>query len=203
VRAKADQAEDREQREAQAGRARHAQALPRVGPVPARPEHQERQRQPGGDLDPDACDQRSRAGAKAWAGPRCEQQRGGQRQQQQRVVVVAADRQLEQHGVQAHEGGGEAPRMALLRGRARHQRDRGEAGEDRERLQRPQSPGEPKGRDRVAPEREQRAIGRVLEGPAHEQVCRIRRHLGGDVRVGIHSVQGSQPREVEVSEDIL
>ena len=94
-------------------------------------------------------------------------------------------------------------RVALLPGRPRDQRDRGEAGGDRERLQRPQPAGQPERRDRVAREREQRAVGRVLEGPADEQVDGIGGRLGGDVRVGVQPVQGAQPGEIEVAEHIL
>jgi hypothetical protein len=226
--------------------------------VPARPQYQERQREAGGDLDRDPRDQRGRAGTETRVGAGGEQQRGGEREQQQRVVVVAADRELEQDGVEAHEGGGEAcrgtcgddppktPRSPFktsrlfpktsrllpetprplrklprsLRGSGRDasgltfgqffdarrtgdQRDRGEAGGDRERLQRPQPSSEPERRDRVAREREQRAVGRVLEGPADEQVDGIGGRLGGDVRVRVHPVQGAQASEVEVAEDVL
>ena len=111
VRAEADQPEQREQREAQPGGARHAQALARAGPVPAvpaRPEDQKWQRQPGGRLDRHPRDERGGADAKSRVCAGREQQRGAQRQQQQRVVVRAADGQLEQHRVQPHEGGGEA-----------------------------------------------------------------------------------------------
>ena len=100
VRAETDQPDHSDQRQAQRGSGHHTQALARGGE-----REQERQRQPGGDLDRDPVDQRGRAGAKARAGAGGEQQCGGQRQQQQRVVVVAADGQLEQHRVQAHEGG--------------------------------------------------------------------------------------------------
>ena len=239
VRAEAEQPDHRDQRQTQRDGGHHAQALAGAGPVPARPQHQERQREPGGDLDRDPRDQRGRAtdrrstrspiGQQARVGAGCEQQRGGEREQQQRVVVAAADRELEQHRVQAHEGGGEAPRVArekcpkspglLLRfhcnlgggvfghcfipGRAAQQRDRGEAGGDRERLQRPQPTGEPERCDRVAAKREQGAVGRVLEGPAHEQEGGIRRYLGGDVRVRVHPVQGAQAGEIEVAEDVL
>jgi len=203
VRPEADQSEGREQRQAQPGAGRHPHALALAVPVPARPEHEERQRQPGGHLDPHPRDQRGRAAAKTRVGAGCQHQRGGERQQQERVVVSAANGQLEQHRVQAHEGGGEARRVALLPGRTRDQRNRADTRSNRDPLQRPQPPGEPERRDRVAPEREQRAVGRVLEGPAHEQVCRIRRHLGGDVRVGVHSVQGAQTGEIEVAEHVL
>lgn len=134
VRAEADQPDRRDHRQAQRGGARRAQALAREDPVPARSEQQERQRQPGGDLDRDSHDQRDRARTKARGGAGGEQQRGGKRQQQQRVVVIAADGELEQHRVQAHEGGDEAPLTAsriaarFASSRFAQQRDRGEAG---------------------------------------------------------------------------
>jgi len=204
VRAEADQPDHSDQRQAQRGSGHHTQALARL----AGGHQQERQRQPGGYLDRDPRDQRGRAGAKARAGAGGEQQRGGERQQQQRVVVVTADRELEQHRVQAHEGGGEARRTPTVKRSAQapwslsprvgghrftpsglaQQRDRGEAGGDRERLQRPQSPGEPERGDRVARECEQRAVGRVLERPAHEQVNGVGGRLDGDVRIRIHPV---------------
>jgi hypothetical protein len=108
VGAEADQPEQCEQSEAQPGGARHAQALARAGPVPARPKDQEWQRQPSGRLDRHPRDERGGAGAESRVCTSREQQRGTQRQQQQRVVVCAADGQLEQHRVQPHEGGGEA-----------------------------------------------------------------------------------------------
>jgi hypothetical protein len=108
VRAEADQPDHRDQRQAQRSGRHHAQALARDDPVPAPPQYQERQRQPGGDLDRESRDQRCCAGTKARVGPGREHQRARQREQQQCVVVVAADRQLEQHRVQAHERGGEA-----------------------------------------------------------------------------------------------
>ncbi len=117
--------------------------------------------------------------------------------------MSAADGQLEQHRVQAHEGSGEAAGVTLLPGCPRDQCHCADTRSNCDSLQRPQPPGEPEWRDCIAPEREQRAVGRVLEGPAHEQVCRIRRHLGGDVRVGVHSVQGAQTGEIEVTEHIL
>jgi hypothetical protein len=113
VGAEADQPEECEQREAQPGGARYAQALAPAGPVPASSEDQEWQCQPGGRLDRHPRDERGGAGAETRVCASREQQRGTQRQQQQRVVVCAADGQLEQHRVQPHEGGGEARRVAL------------------------------------------------------------------------------------------
>jgi hypothetical protein len=104
VRAEADQSDNRDQRQAQRGGCQYAQSL---APLAWR-QQQKRQREAGGDLDPDSRDQRGCAGTKARVGAGSEQQRGGEREQQQHVVVGAADRQLEQHRVQAHEGGGEA-----------------------------------------------------------------------------------------------
>ena len=114
VRAEADQPERREQRQAQPGGQRHAQALACM----ARGEHQEGQRQPGGDLDPHPGHQHGRRAAGMGARPPRvgagrERERGGERQQQQHVVVSTADGQHEQHRVQAHEGGRKARRVTL------------------------------------------------------------------------------------------
>jgi hypothetical protein len=118
MRAEADQRDDREQRKAQDGADRHAQALIGYargsigastpegvgGPARARRgEQQERQRQPGGHLDPHARDQCGRAtdrrstrspiGQQTRVGTGCEHQGGGERQQLEHVVVGAADGQ--------------------------------------------------------------------------------------------------------------
>jgi hypothetical protein len=132
-----------------------------------------------------------------------EHERGGERQQQKHVVVSAADCQHEQHRVEADEDGGEPWRVAQLPGRPREQRHRAKARRYRKRLQRPQPPGEPERHDRITPEREQRAVGRVLEGPSHEPVHRVGGGLGGDVCVGVESVQGAQSGEIEIPEDVL
>ncbi len=117
--------------------------------------------------------------------------------------MIATDGQLEQHRIQADEGGGEASRVAFLSGCATDECDRSEARGDGKGLQRPQPAGDPERRDRVAREREQGTVGRALEGPAHKQVDGIGGRLGGDVRVRIQPVQRAQAGEVEVAEDIL
>jgi hypothetical protein len=199
VRAEADQPEHREQRQAQPGPGRHAQALTRGGGS----QYQERQCQAGGDLDPDPRDQRCCAGTEARVGARGEQQRGGERQQLEHVVVSAADGQHEQHGVQAHEGGRPARRMPTPARGARDQCHRAEARGGHDRFERPQPAGEPEWRDRVAEEREQRAVGRVLVGPTQKSIDGVGGRLCGDVRVGVQSVQGAQTGEAEVAEHVL
>jgi hypothetical protein len=197
--AEADQPDRREQHQAQPRCQHHAQTL---ACSPWR-KHQEGQRQPGGDLDPHPRHQRGRRPPPARVGAGGERERGGQRQQQQHVVMSAADGQHEQYRVQAHESGGEASRMSFIARRACYQRHGAQARGDHDRLQCPQPAGEPERHDRVAREREQRAIGRVLEGPPNERVDRIGRHLRGDVRVGVQPVQRAETGEIEVAEDVL
>ena len=115
----------------------------------------------------------------------------------------SAHRQHQQHGVQADErqrpvrGAPETP------GRARDQRDRAEARDDRDRFERPQPTPEPQRDQRVAEEREQRAVWRVLKRPPDEAEHRVGGGFGGKVRVGVKPVQDPQPRERQVAEDVL
>jgi processive 1,2-diacylglycerol beta-glucosyltransferase len=199
VRAEADQPHGRERRQAQPGARGHRQPLARAPGA----EHQEGEQEPGGDLDPDTRDQRGSRRAQARTCPGGECQRAGEREQDQRVVVRASDGQLEQHRVQADEHRREASRMAEVAGGPGDDRDRAEARGDGERLERPQPAGEPERGGRVAGEREQRAVGGVLEGPADEREHRIARRFGGDMRVRIQSVQGAQPGEAQIAEHVL
>jgi len=77
VQTETDQPNGCEQRQAQPGAGRHAQALAHA----RRREHQERQDQPSRDLDPYARHQRARGRPEARVGAGCEHQRGGERQQ--------------------------------------------------------------------------------------------------------------------------
>jgi hypothetical protein len=199
VRSEADQPQGRERRQAEPGAGRHSQALARAPGG----EHKEGQHEPGRDLDPDACDHRARGGAEAWAAPRGERQRGGEQQEDQRVVVRATDGQLEQHGVQAHEGHRPTRRLTEAVGRPRDQRHRSEARGDRQRLERPQPASERQRGGRIAREGEHRAVWRVLEGPADEREDRVGRRFGGDVRVGVQAVQGTHTGEAQVAEHVL
>ncbi len=115
----------------------------------------------------------------------------------------AADRQHEQHRVQPYKGGGKAWRAPELAGRARGQRHCDEASRYGYRLHRPQSAGEPERRNCIAPEREQRPVGRVLEGPADEGIDRVGGRLGGDVRVRVKPMQGTHAGEAEVAKHVL
>jgi hypothetical protein len=178
-----------------------AHAAPRSRAPPA--EHEERQHDPGAQLHSDTRDERGRGRARARRGPGGEGQRAGEREQQQRVVVGAAHGEHQQHGVQSEERGGRRGRSAEAGGGASAQRNGAEAGGGGEALEQPQPAGEPQRRREIAREREQRPVGRVLEGPADEREDRIRGSFGGDVRVGVETVQRPHPREGEIAEDVL
>jgi hypothetical protein len=196
VHAEAEQPDHRHRRQRRARAQRHQQAFARA----RHRQHQERERQPGRDLDAHARRQRRRADPRTG---RRERQREREREQQQRVVVGATDAEHQQHGVQADERHRPAWRVSRARRRPREQRHRGEAGHDSDRLERPQAAGEPQRRDRVADEREQRAVWRVKERPADEVEHRVPRGLRGEVRVRIETVQRAQPRERQVPEHVL
>jgi len=70
------------------------------------------EREPGGHLHPEPRHERAGGGAKARLRARGERERRGEREHDQRVVVRAAERQLEQHRVQADEGRRPAARAA-------------------------------------------------------------------------------------------
>jgi hypothetical protein len=199
VRAEAEQSHqcDRQQRGA------CAQCHPRALASPRWREHEERQHQTRGDLDADAGRQRSRAGAPAWVRSRGQRQRRGQRQQQERVVVRSADSQHEQHRVQSHERRGPAPRVSEPPRCPRDQRHRGEARDDRDHLERPQSTRKSQGDERVAEQREQRAVWGVLKRPADEVEHMVGGRFGGHVRIGVEAVQDPQSCERQITEDVL
>ena len=115
----------------------------------------------------------------------------------------SADGQLEQYRVQAHERRSQLCRAPHLARRARRQRHRAETARDREALQRPQAARQPERRERVGAERKQRPVGRVLKGPSDERKHCVGRRFGGHVRVGVQTVQHSQPRERQVPEHVL
>ncbi len=144
---------------------------------------------------------RSAAGPRLTArGQRqCRRQRG----HHEGVVVGPADGQLEQHGVQAHECHRPLPLAPQCVGGVADQCDRPEAGERGDRLQRPQAAGQPERRERVAPEREQGAVGGVLEGPPHEREDRVPGRFGRDVRIGVQAMQGPEAGVAEVPEHVL
>jgi hypothetical protein len=99
VRAEPDQPDGHQRREAENGARRHLQALARE----PRREREEGQQHARRHLDADAYRERCRSGAQARAGAGAEQQSAREREDDQRVVVRTADREHEQHGVQAHE----------------------------------------------------------------------------------------------------
>ncbi len=137
VRPEPNDADRCDRHQAQHARERHAPALAR----PTAAEHEEREQQPGGELDPHAAGQCERGGARPARGRAragcAQQQREADREQQQRVVVGAADRQHEEHGVQAEERHGERARAPEAAGRLGGEPDRPEAGKGRKRLQGP------------------------------------------------------------------
>jgi hypothetical protein len=199
VAAEADQPHGRERHQAQSCGCRHCQALARA----AGAEHEEGQRQPGRYLDPDTGDQRARGGAETRANAGGERQRGGEQQEDQRVVVRTSDGQHEQHRVQPHERDRPTRRAAEAAGGPRDQRHRPEARGDRDCLQGPQPAGEAQRDGRVAQEREQRAVGGVLEGPSDEREDRVGGRLGSDMRVGVKAMQGSHTSEAQVAKHVL
>ena len=199
MRTEADDADRRHGEQAERCGRRDPQAR---SPGP-RGEHEERQHQPGGQLHADAARERDRRGARARPRGCGEQQRECQRHDQQGVVVGAADGEDEQHRVQSEEHGGERRRAAAALGRPRCQPHRKEAADGRQRFQRPQRAGQPERRRRVADEREQRAVRRMLERPADEAEDGVRGDLRRKVRVGVEPVQRSHPGERDVAEDVL
>jgi hypothetical protein len=199
VRAKADQADHTDREQADHGRREN---LPALAPATRR-EHEKRQRQAGGDLDAHTNGECRRARAQSRARAGRERQRRGEHHHDQRVVVRSADGEHEQHRVQPDERGGPATGLAELAGRARHQRDRAEAGRCGDGFERPQPAGEPERRRRIAGEREQRSIGGVLIGPSDEPEDFVARSLRRHVRVWVQAVQRSEAREPEIAEDVL
>jgi hypothetical protein len=199
VGAEADQTHGPEREEAQPRADRHLQtpAWLRVG------EREKGQEEPGGDLDPHARDHRGRGGAQPRAGADRERQCGGERQQDQGVVVCAADRQLEQHRVQADERRRPAGRVTEPPCGPRDQRYSAEARGDRYGLEGPQPAGEPQRRRRIACEREQRAIRGVQVGPSDEREDRVGWRFGRHMRVGVKAMQGTQAGEAQIAEDVL
>jgi hypothetical protein len=187
----------RQQRRARAHSDTDALAIARRG------EHQERQHQARRELQPDARRQRGGAGARMRARAGGQRQRRRQRQRQQRVVVGSALGQRQHHRVQADERRRPRRRAPQTPGRTRDQRDRADAREHGDRLERPQPARQPQRHERIAQQREQRTVRRVLEGPADELVHRVGGRFGGEVRVRVKAVQSPQARERQVAEHVL
>jgi hypothetical protein len=199
VHAEAEHAHERDREQ----RAAHGECRPCALAGARRGQDQERQHEPGGDLDGDRRGQRACGGSRARVRAGGQRQRQRDRRQQQRVVVRSADRQHEQHRVQADERDRPAGGEPAQGGGAGYQRDRGEAGEDGDRLERPQPARQPERHERVAEQREQRSIRRVLERPADEPERVVGWGFRGDVRVRVEPVQDAQPGEREVAEHVL
>jgi hypothetical protein len=134
---------------------------------------------------------------------RGEGERSRQREKHERVVVGASYRQLEQHRVQAHEYRRRLPRVTHAAGGARCQADRSQACRHGDRLQRPQAARQTEPCKWIGAEREQWAVGRMLEGPADEWEHRVGGGSSRNVGVGIEAVQGPQACEREVAKYVL
>jgi hypothetical protein len=199
VAAEADQRDRAEHDEADCRARKCLQPLARQ----PRSEHQKRQREPGRDLDRDARDERRRRCANPRARSGAQQQRRREREHDQRVVVRPADREHEQDRVQPDECRRPASRVPEPSGRTRDQRDGGEARDDRDRLERPQAAGQAERCCRVAQQREQRTVRRVLVRPADEREDFVAGGLRGYVCVRVEAVQRAEPGEADVAEDVL
>jgi hypothetical protein len=199
VTAEADQRDRPEHDEADRRAGERLQPLARR----TRPKHEERQREPGRDLDRDARHERRRRRAKARTRAGAQQQCRREREQDQRVVVCTADREHKQHRVQPDECCRPARRVPEPSGCSCDQRDGGEARGDSDCLERPQAAGQAERRRRVAEQREQRAVRRVLIRPADEREDFVAGGLRGHVRVWVEAVQRAEPREADVAEDVL
>jgi hypothetical protein len=199
VAAEADQADRAEHDETEHG------ALERSPPIARarRAEQHERQRQTGRDLHADARHERGRAGAKARRRAGRQRQGARQREQDQRVVVRAAHGEHEQHWIEPDERRRPAARLSEAPGGHRDERDRAEARQHGERLERPQPAREPERHEGIAEQREQRPVGGVLVGPAEEREDFVARGLRGDVRVRVEAVQRAEPGEADVAEHVL
>jgi hypothetical protein len=197
--AEAAKRDDAEHGKARGGRDRDPRSLV----PPRRREQQERQHESGCDLDANADDERRGAGAKARARASGQRERGGERQQDQRVVVRAADGEHEQHGIQSDERARPAARVSELPGGASDQRDRAEAAEHGQRLECPQRAADAERHRRVAEQREQRPVRRVLVGPAEEREDFVAGDLCRDVRVRVEPVQRAHSREADVTKHVL
>ncbi len=200
--AKADQPDRRDREERDHARGEHAAAL---AGAPRR-QHQERQQQPRRHLHPDTGRQRRRRGAISARRIRraCGQgERDGEHEQDQRVVVRSADREHQQHRVQPHEGRRPATGVPQAPRRPGDQQDRREARGSRARFEETEAGCEPEWSDGVADEREQGAVGGVLEGPAQKLEDGIGGRFGGEVRVRVEPVLGAHAGEGHVAEDVL
>ncbi len=197
--AEADQRDDGERRKRRERGKQQADALALL----ARAQYQVGQHQPGRGLDAHAGGQRDRRAAQPRGGAGRERQRARQRQQHERVVVRAADSQLERHGIEPDERRGPLARTPRPPRRAGDQRSGGGARQRRDGLQRPQAAAEAERRERIGPQREQRAVRRVLKWPADEGKDRVDGRFGGDVRIGIEAVQNAEPGERQVPEHVL
>ncbi len=202
MRAEPDQPDRPHRQQTHCRARRHPHALARA----RRDEHQEGERETGGELDAHPDGQRARAGTQARVGPRGQRKGQSEDQQQQCVVVRPAHGEHEQRRVQPDERRRPTPRASQAPGGPRDQRHRAEARRHGHRLQRPKPAGEPERGGRVAREREQGSVGGGGGSggfPSEEREDRVGRHFGGRVRVWVQAMQGSQAGEAQVAEHVL
>jgi hypothetical protein len=199
VDAEADHSKGGERQQAQRGAERHPEALASAG----RGEHQKRQHQASRELDAHSRGQRRRPGTQARAATGRHRQGERQREEYERVVVRTSDRQHQQDRIQPDEGRRPGGALTQAPGGARDQRNRTEAGGGCDRLEDPQPARESQRGRCVASEREQGAVGGMLEGPSHEGEDWIGGRFGGHVGVRIQAVQGTHAREGQIAEHVL
>jgi hypothetical protein len=199
VDAEADDPDRHHRQQAGARRPSRAQAPPSCG----RGRHHEWQQQARRQLDANPGRQRRDPAARARCAARGQHERQRGHQHHQRVVVRAAHRHHQQHRVQSHERGRPARVLSQPTCRPCDQRDGGETRHHGERLERPQPGGHRERCGGIAGEREQRAVGRVLKGPAHVPVHGVAGCFGGEVGVRVEAVQRAHARERQVAEHVL
>ncbi len=166
-------------------------------------EDEEGEHKPRCELHAHPCRQRHRPAPPPWSGAGGERQGERQGAQHQRVVVRSPYSHHQQHRVEPHEGRRPAARVPEPLGRPRNQCDGPQARQHSNHLQRPQAARHPQWGHRVAGQREQGAIGGVLEGPADERIGGVGEDLGGHMGVGVEAMQRPHAREGQVAEHVL
>jgi hypothetical protein len=153
MRAETDEPEQEQGHERDGRGCQRAQSLATLGLR----EHEKREHDPGAGL---CADPRHERGDSLAARTLCaERESARESQDHERVVVRAADGQYEQNRVQAHEGRSPHPRAAEALGCSGAQPHGRKAGENGDRLHRPQPAGDPEWGRGVARKREERSVG--------------------------------------------
>ena len=170
-------------------------------PPPAHAHEGKGERKPGRELERGRGGQRGAAQALA-AGDR-QVDAGHHEGDREEVVVGAPDREQQDDWVQPDEERRLERIASQLLGAAPHEPDRREAAGGGQHLQRPHRAGDAQGDDRVARDREQRAVGGGdVRAPAAVEVDRVGREVGGDGGVRIDPVQRAEPGDVDVAEHV-